>query len=342
MQTKTNYDEEMFKMKIAIITDGDSTIGMGHIYQSITLADALSKQLHSRANIFFMTKSEQRVIARISESGYNVCRYPGDNSILNALKNEKPDRIIFDKINVGPVLAKRIKDTIDAKLIIFTNLTTANQYADVTILADIGSNFKNICDKDEITGKVHFWGPKYWLLRPEFYEYHKKPKDPLVRIEKIMLIFGGADSSNLTTIVLSELLRMGSTFRLIVVLGAAFGHHEELNTTLSENRITKSTVQIVDNLANVAEIMYKNDVVFASPGLSFFEALLVGTPVLGFHQNALQRDTYKGYLTTVDKKELSKLSSIIKSKTFIFPDDPFVTSMEIGKGKTEIIREILN
>ena len=329
-------------MKIAIITDGDNTIGMGHIYQSITLADALSKQLHNRAKIFFMTKSSQNAIARISESGYNVYHYPDDNSILNALKNEKPDRIIFDKLNVAPVLASRIKETIDAKLIIFTNLTTANQYADVTILADIGSNFRNIYDKDEITGKVHFWGPKYWLLRHEFYEYHKKKKDPLIRVEKIMLIFGGADSSNITSIVLNELLHMDSYFKIIVVLGAAFAHHEELNAILTGNRCTQSTVQVEENLKNVAETMHKSDVVFASPGLSFFEALSVGTPVLGFHQNELQRSTYKEYLTTIDKSDLSKLSSTIENKSFIFPDDPFVTSMEIGKGKDEIIREILN
>jgi spore coat polysaccharide biosynthesis predicted glycosyltransferase SpsG len=329
-------------MKIAIITGGDNTIGMGHIYQSITLADELSKQLHNRANIFFMTKSGHNVTAQISESSYNVYRYPDDNSIFNALKIERPDRIIFDKINVASVLAKKIKEEIDAKLIIFTNLTTANQYADVTILADIGSNFKNIYDKDEITGKVHFWGPKYWLLRSEFYEYHKKKKDPLIRVEKIMLIFGGADPSNITSIVLNELLQMNSTFKIIVALGAAFTHHEELNTTLTGNHCTRSTVQVVENLRNVAETMHKNDVVFASPGLSFFEALSVGTPVLGFHQDILQCDTYKGYLTTVDKSELSKLSSMIKNKSFIFPDDPFVASMEIGKGKEEIIREILN
>jgi spore coat polysaccharide biosynthesis predicted glycosyltransferase SpsG len=329
-------------MKIAIITDGDNTIGMGHIYQSITLADALLKQLHNRAKIFFMTKSSQNAVARISESGYNVYHYPDDNSILNALKNEKPDRIIFDKLNVAPVLARRIKETIDAKLIIFTNLTTANQYADVTIMAGMDSHFRNIYNKDEMTGKVHFWGPKHWLLRPEFYEYHKKKKDLLTRVEKIMLIFGGADSSNITSIVLNELLHMNSTFKIIVALGAAFTHHEELNTILAGNRLTRSTVQIVENLTNVAETMHKNDVVFASPGLSFFEALLVGTPVLCFHQNEFQHDAWREDIATIDKSEVFKIPQLIENKSFIFPDDPFVTSMEIGKGKHEIILEILN
>lgn len=87
--------------------------------------------------------------------------------------------------------------------------------------------------------------------------------------------------------------------------------------------------------------MFDSDVVFASPGLSFFEALAVGTPVIGFHQNELQRDVYKGFLTTVDISELDKLPLMIKNKSFIFPDNPFVVSMEIGEGKDEFINEIL-
>jgi len=94
-------------------------------------------------------------------------------------------------------------------------------------------------------------------------------------------------------------------------------------------------------MTNVAYNMNNSDVVFASPGLSYFEALAVGTPVLGFHQNALQKKTYQELLPTLGKKELNKLSDIIRNKSFIYPDIPFVSSMEIGKGKNEIINEIL-
>jgi spore coat polysaccharide biosynthesis predicted glycosyltransferase SpsG len=328
-------------MKIAIITDGSNKIGMGHIYQSITLADALSQKLHKKVNIFFITKSDREVMVRLSEAGYKVCRYPDDNSILDALKNEKPNRIIFDKLNVAPILAERIKDTIDAKLIIFTNLTEANKHADVTIMAGMDSHFKNIYNKCKNTGKVNFWGPKYWLLRPEFYKYQKKQKDPLIKAEKIMLIFGGADSSNITSSVLKELLGMNSAFQITVALGTAFKHHKELNAILTNNRSTLSTVQIVKNLTNVAEKMHQNDVVFTSPGLSFFEALMVATPVLCFHQNEFQYNAWRGDIATLDKSEVYKIPQFLENNAFIYPDDPLVISMKIGKGKGEIIREIL-
>ena len=329
-------------MKIAIITDGNNKIGMGHIYQSITLADTILKKTDNQAKIFFITKSGKRITDLISEEGHEVYYCPNDDSIFDILLKENPDRIIFDKLNVAPILARRIKDVIDVKLIIFTNLTKANQYADVTVRADMGSNFKNIYNKDIITGKVQFWGPKYWLLRPEFHEYKKKGNLPSSSVKNIMLIFGGADPANLSSAVLNALLKIESSFKIILVLGAAFAHHEELNNVLKRNYSSTSSVQIIENITNIAETMYNSDVVFASPGLSFFEALAVGTPVVGFHQNKIQQDVYNGFLTTVAKSELFKLASIINNKSFIYPDDPFITSMEIGEGTDEILNEILN
>jgi len=328
-------------MNIAIITDGNNILGMGHVYQSLTLAGFLAEKTKNEANIFFITKSNDNVINLIRGNGYTVYHYPDDDLIFNALQNEKPDRIIFDKLDVAPDLARKIKTELGTKLIILTNLTAANESADVTVLADIGSNFQNIFRKDVATGKTEFFGPKYWILRPEFYKYKKEKKHQKETVSDILLIFGGSDPCNISSSVLNELLQIDSSFNIILVTGAAFEHDKELNIVLERNQNSKSKVQVVKNMVNVAEVMYNSDVVMASPGLSFFEALAVGTPVIGFHQDELQMKTYKNFLPTMDKSEVSRLPSIIKNKFFIFPQDPFVGGMEIGDGKDTIINEIL-
>lgn len=327
-------------MKISIITDGNSTLGLGHVYQSLTLARLL-KQFQSQKNdIVFLTKSEEKICNFIQLAGFSVEQFENDESIFNKLKETRPDRIIFDKLDVSPKLAEQIKLELAIKLIIFTNLTEANKYADITVLADIGSNFKNIVNK-EASGKVEFYGPKFWVLRPEFYEFKKIKKKQKLIIENIMLIFGGADPANMSSLVLDEVLGMEMKFNILLVVGGSFKHHNELKAVLEKNKFSKSHVRVVENMKEVGKEMHLSDVVFASPGLSFFEALAVGTPVIGFHQDELQRDAYADILPTIGSGDVFKVPTMIKNKSFLFPEDLVIRQMEIGEGKDQLINEIL-
>lgn len=329
-------------MKIVIITDGNNILGLGHVYQSLTLANALRDKLGEGLSLTFITKSDMRICDFIHSFGYDVERFDNDDQIFDNLNSKQPSRIIFDKLDVSTSLVVRIKKKIKAKLIIFTNLTAANDYADVAVLADFGSGLKNIVNRDKDTGRVKFFGLKYWVLRPEFYVFKKQPKAQLDNVKNIMLIFGGSDPANMSTFVLKTLLQIDFEFNILLVLGAAFEHKEELNSVVRENRTAKSKIKIVKNIANVAEMMRENDVVFASPGLSFSEALAVGTPLIGFHQSELQRKEYADILPTMGLEDLHNLPMKIKNKDFIYPNHPTIQAMEIGEGKDEIINEILN
>ena len=72
-------------MKIAIITDGNNTFGMGHVYQSVTLAGELSKKMDSQSKVFFITKSDHTVVDQISKTGLQVYQYPHDDVILKPI-----------------------------------------------------------------------------------------------------------------------------------------------------------------------------------------------------------------------------------------------------------------
>lgn len=328
-------------MKIAIITDGNNTLGMGHVYQSISLAGLLVQKKMLPNDIIFLTKSKENVLNLIKESGFVVNHFSNDDAIFITLKNENPDRIIFDKLDVSPKFALKIKKELTGKLIIFTNLTKANKYADITVLARIGSNYKNIVNKDNVN-KIEYVGPKFWLLRPEFYILKEKKKVLKDEIKEVMLIFGGSDPANLSSAVLNELLQLDPDFNILLVLGNAFEHNQVLNAVVSKNKSSGSKLTIVKNISNVGESMYKSDIVITSPGLSFFEALTIGTPVIVFHQNDQHMNEFDDILPTLSITDVHKLRSIINNKSFVYPDDPIIASLEIGDGKDEIINEILN
>ena len=328
-------------MKIAIITDGNNTLGMGHVSQSLTLAQYIKEKLTDLDTLFFITKSEKYVIDMISKSGNKVIKFDTDDEIFDFLTHENPDKIIFDKLDVSPLLAKNIKEKLKSKLIICTNLTEANDSADVTVLADIGSNFKNIINKKKV-GKTQYFGPKYWILRPAFYFYNELKKSPPKEVKNILLIFGGADPENYSSLVLKQFIEMEVDYNITLVLGSAFNNHEELDLIKEQCLTTKLELTTLQNVSNVAELMYNNDLVMASPGLSFFEALVVGTPVIGFHQNELQKDVYNEVLPTLGKKDIVNLETVLKNKIFVSPQDPIIVEMQIGLGKDQIISEIIN
>ena len=310
---------------------------MGHVQQSTTIA----KELRGSADISFLTKSDDTVMAKIREAGFDVARAKSDSEILGHLAGLNPDIVIVDKIDFDEELARDIKRTLKARLIVFTNLTSANRYADVAVTADIGSGFKNITYSDPDTGTLYFYGPKYWVLRSEFYEYKRKGKVSSRDPESVLLVFGGSDPSNLTSAVLQELLGLDRTLRIDVILGAHFGHDDSVNLVLQRRRQKRASVTVHRNIENVAELMYKAELVIASPGLSAFEALCVGTPVIVMPQDALQRDTYQGFMRMLERGDVGKLGGMIERAEFTFPNENHIAMMEIGEGVPELLEVIL-
>ena len=312
-------------------------MGMGHVQQAVTVA----KELRGKADICFLTKSGETIVTAIRESGFDTTRLPGDAEILAHLKDLDPDIIVFDKIDVNEELARDIKTTLRAGLVIFTNLTGANKYADVAVTADIGSRFENVSFKDKGTNTLYYYGPKYWVLRPEFYQYKKRGKTASRKPERILLMFGGSDPCRLTPVVLEELLGMDRAYNITVVLGAHFGPEDSVNEVLERYPAKRTNVTVLRNIQNVPQLMYEADLVIASPGLSVFEALCVGTPVIAMPQDKLQRDTYQGFIQMLERDEVEKLGSMVEKGGFTYPQENHIARMEIGEGVPELMEVIL-
>lgn len=327
-------------MKIIIITDGNSVQGLGHVYQSKTLAKYLLEKEKYEPEITFLTKSDNYVADLIRKDGFVVKQFADDEGIFTFLQTVLPQIVVFDKIDVAPLLAKKIKSELKLKLVIFTNLTEANQYADISVLADIGSNFENLREiKDN---RISYWGPKYWLLRPEFYDNHLGDRVRGLAINNITLLFGGADPYDYTGLILEQLMKSTEQFDINVILGNAYRKEEKISEIRNLYKGSKSSVRVFRNTPHVAAIMSHSDLVFASPGLSLFEALKVGTPVLAFYQSDLQKEVYDGYIPVYGKGDVYSVIDLIHRRNFIFPDDKFISGMEIGNGRYELINQILN
>lgn len=323
--------------KIVFIVDGGTKLGLGHVYQALTLAQELKKD----AEICFLTKSAITVVDKMKAAGFITHKLASNSEILSYLQHDPPNIVIFDNIKVSVKLAKEIKKNRYIKLVIFTNLSKANRYADIAITADISKHYKNSKFTDRQTNTLYFYGPKYWILREDFYNYKKINKTMPKNIDNILVIFGGSDFSNLTSLALRELINLSNEIKIDVILGANFNHFNSLNSVLKEYEAQNRTINIHKDVANVAELMYKTDLVITSPGLSAFEALCVGTPILVIPQNLQQQEEFQELIKLIDKEDMASLTGKIINMDFTYPDQEMIVNMHIGEGKTEIIKIIM-
>lgn len=343
MTSRNESLDRQSRLTICFVVDGGVQIGMGHIQQSITLANRLQV-----ATTFFITKSDEMVLRFIREAGFNAARFQDDIEIFECLKSLNPDIIIFDKIDVDEKLAKKIRAELVSRLIIFTNLTGANQHAHIAVLprsenlyVDPISRFKNISYINQITLTHYFFGPKYWILRPEFFEYKKLKKITPKTIEHILVAFGGSDPTNLTCQVLERLLNMNFLYKIDIVLGQKFCFHNEVSTILNKFIDKKENISLHSNIKNMAELLYGANLVITAAGMTMFEALCVGTSVIVIPQDQLQKDTYQGVVRMLEIDCLGDLERMIGDLDFSYSDDPGIMEMNIGEGLQELVDVIL-
>ena len=161
-----------------------------------------------------------------------------------------------------------------------------------------------------------------------------------VIIGSVLLIFGGSDPLNLTSKVLDELLSWQKELKTDIILGSGFTYIGELNMVLGKHQSKKGSVKIYQNIKNVAQLMYKADLVITSPGYSMFEAFCVGAPVIAISQTAFHKNLFDRFFRTLHEDEIVKLKDIISAGDFINPDTEYIKNLNIAEGKAELIEAI--
>jgi spore coat polysaccharide biosynthesis predicted glycosyltransferase SpsG len=324
--------------RIIYITDGNEQQGLGHIYQSKTFASYLKKESNDEVDISFLTKSDESVISLIVSDGFVVTKCDSDSEIFECIKQKQPNIVIFDKIDVCPVLAKNIKEQIGCKLFIFTNLTSANNYADLYVMAAMGTHFKNVRIIEN--GKTICLGPKYLVLREEFFNYPKRINTD-EKLKNVLIQFGGADPAGLTFEAIKTLSKIKDPLNIYAVIGISNLQKREIEKFVYENGLSER-VNILSNVRNVAELMSKADLCLVSPGISFFESLFMGVPVMCFYQNQMQFDAWYEDVKLFSKNDLANMKTLIENKCFILPGSDLVKQMDIAEGMSELSEIIMN
>lgn len=322
------------RKKIVFRTVGKMQLGMGHVYRCLTLAYKLTGH-----EILFVADSESDLgIARIKEANFPIREVKDETEFEALLSEVQPDILINDILDTSEeymsMVVKYCKRVVN-----FEDVGPGAKYADAVINA--------LYEKGE---KLHneYYGSKYFCIRDEFLE--ENPKEFSEDVENILVIFGGADPSDLT----------GRLYEICKVLHPKLPHvnfhfligfaypHKDLIVTDEENHI-----YIHNDVKRVSSYMNKMDLAITSQGRTVYELASMGVPSIVMAQNEREAEhvfagIQNGFINLgLGSKQdsltiISTIQWLVNTPSVRKEMRKLQLTKDFSKGQDRVIRLILN
>lgn len=259
------------RKKIMFRTVGKRQVGMGHVYRCLTLAYKLT----GHEIIFVASKDSDIGIEKIKESNFAVIEVEDENDFEQVLIKEAPDVLVNDILDTSEgymqMVTKHVKRVVN-----FEDVGPGAKYADAVINA--------LYEKGD---KLHneYYGSKYFCIRDEFLEEH--PKEFSDEVENILVIFGGADPSDLTGRLYDICKVLHTKYPSVkyhFLLGFAYPYADKIVSDEANN------IYVHKDVKRVSAYMSQMDLAITSQGRTVYELASMGVPSIVMAQNSREAE----------------------------------------------------
>jgi len=271
--------------QLIIRADADSEIGTGHIMRCIALAQ--SWRDHGGKVKFITYCSNAFLINRIIDEGFSFHQleksYPDPSEVCSfieytpnlRIKKDKNNWIVLDGYQFDPEYQTAARKT-GYKVLIIDDMAHLSKYhADILINQNI-SGKKRIYNIDSNTTLL--LGNRYVMLRKEFLQFRKQNRSKVGEVKKILLTLGGADTENVTIIVLKALSRLvQSGLKIKVVVGPV---NPNLQTLKSEIQMSNMDIEVLTSVNDMPSLISWADLAVSGGGSTCWELAFYGLPFL--------------------------------------------------------------
>jgi len=290
-------------MKIAIRTDASIYIGTGHVMRCLTLADSLRAL---GAECYFICRElPGNLITQIRQRGFAVNALQdisediiSDNPSLevhsnyaswlsvdwatdaaqtkDSFGNSTFDLLIVDHYAIDAHWEKELRP-LCRKLMVIDDLANRNHHCDLLLDQNLGrieADYKQFLHEDSIV----LVGPKYALLREEFWQLRDNIKVPNKSFINILIFFSGRDVDNYTLRTLAILSTEDfPNIQVNVVVGIQNLHVEKINSVCLKLGFF---CHVQTN--RMAELMSQSDLYIGAGGGAILERIMMKLPSIAF------------------------------------------------------------
>lgn len=258
--------------RVVFRADGNSEIGLGHVYRSLALAEMLKQDFE----LIFLTVDPLQEVRKMILKTCNDCielevgnKSEEQTKVFDILKSD--DILVLDGSHFNGEYQKKVRKHC-YKVISIDDLHQGHFYSDY-ILNHCGALDPKIYEREPYTELL--LGPEYVLLRPPFLsavrnKQYKKVESPY----SVFLCMGGSDFHNITFKVIQAVQKIPEIGTLNIVLGAANQHKDRIYELVERDNRCK----IYNNLSGQAmcELMIESDVAIAPASSISFEVCATG------------------------------------------------------------------
>lgn len=242
---------------VAIRTDGDHELGLGHVYRSTNLAEELRR---NGFRVVFMTESPglRGIIPRHFEIKKIIPK-----NIQKTVDRISPRIIVIDKLGIGSGELRILLERADVVAIDYTGNNKKMLKNGINILYH----------KTGVQGRNSVSGFEFTIMNESV--RRRKPVRITKKVANILVLQGGTDTHcNIPDIV--ELLDgIDSRIQINVVVGAAFKCWKKLDAAANKSR---HKVKTFHNVKDIGRVMVKNDMAITGGGMSSLELCHLGIP----------------------------------------------------------------
>lgn len=256
------------KKNIILRCDGTAKLGLGHIYNCLTMAFDLIEH-----NVLLLTKRDSKAgIAKIKETHLPYQVINSDEDIGNIIDQFKPDIWVNDCLNTSSEYMRFLKTHI-RRVVSIEDLGGGTRYADAVINA-LYEGQGSLC-------KHTYEGADYIFLRNEF--QMENPIDFCANVRNILVMFGGTDPSNLNKKIYQAALNLHDSFPSIEFhFLTGIGYDAEKNGVYENSG---KGIFVHRNVSKVTSYMKNADLAITSQGRTIYEIASMGIPSVVLAQN---------------------------------------------------------
>lgn len=283
-------------MKIAIRVDASAQIGTGHFMRCLTLADGLKLRgaqirfvcrelpMHFRdmlaaKGMEFASLDNNASASSLDDLAHShwlgVSQIQDAQTTIQALSDRAWDWIVVDHYALDSRWESMLRQAAK-KVLVIDDIADRQHDCDMLLDQNFYSDMQTrYADKVSAHCRL-LLGPRYALLRDEFWQLHKQIKPRSGSVKRVLVFLGGVDTDNYTGHAVEALSKINvSGLHVDVVVGAQHPCREQIKAACAQYEFICHV-----QTDKMAEMMQAADLAIGAGGVATWERCCLGLPTL--------------------------------------------------------------